>query len=512
MKRTIAFGFVCALTICAQQRVDVLVRGGTVVDGTGAPGRIADVGLQGDRIVFLGNASTAHVVAAREIDARGLIVSPGFIDPHTHTLGDLSSVKHHGNENYLFQGVTTVLTGNDGGGPLNTGAILAKWTEDGIGTNAALYVGFGSVRTEVLGNADVTPNPEQLERMRGMVKKSMEEGALGLSTGLFYSPQNFSKTPEVVEMAKSAAALGGVYDSHMRDESSYSLGLLGSIAETIQIAREAHIPVNISHIKALGVDVWGQSKEAIAMIRKARAEGLHVTADQYPYSASGTSLTASLIPAWAQDGGTKAMIARFDDPKTHDKIRAEMESNMKRRGGEDSFLLLTPRDASLKGKRLGAVAKMWKKPAIEAAIEIIRNGGSGVASFNMAEPDIEAFMKEDWVMTCSDGSTGHPRKYGTFPRKLRRYVYDRKTITLEFMVRHSAGLTADTFKLKDRGYLRTGYFADVIVFDPKTVSDVATYEEPELLAKGMKFVFVNGRAAIDGGKFTGTFAGKALRR
>jgi N-acyl-D-aspartate/D-glutamate deacylase len=298
----------------------------------------------------------------------------------------------------------------------------------------------------------------------------------------------------------------------MRDESSYSIGLLGSIAETIQIAREAHIAVNISHIKALGADVWGKSGEAIAMIRKARAEGLHVTADQYPYSASGSSLTASLAPAWALDGGTPALIARFDDAATKDRVRAEMKENMRRRGGEDSFLLLSPRDAALRGKRLGEVARGWKKDPVEAAIEIIRNGGSAVASFNMTEPDIEAFMKEDWVMTCSDGSGGHPRKYGTFPRKLRRYVYERKTIGLEFMVRQSAGLTADTFKLKDRGYLRTGYFADLIVFDPKTVADVATYEEPERLSTGMKFVFVNGRAAVEDGKFTGTLAGVALKR
>jgi len=495
-----------ALSLSAQQRVDVLLRGGTVVDGTGSPGRIADVGLTGDRITFIGDGK--NIAATRTIDARGMIVAPGFIDPHTHTLEDLSNKQHHGNENYLLQGVTTVLTGNDGGGPVNTSTILSNWTRDGIGTNAVLYVGFGAVRVEVLGRADTTPNASQLDRMRAIVKKSMDGGAIGLSTGLFYSPQNFSRTSEVIELAKVAAAAGGVYDSHMRDESSYSIGLLGSIAETIQIAREANIPVNISHIKALGADVWGKSKDAIEMIRKARAEGLRVTADQYPYSASGSSLTASLVPAWAQEGGAKAMVARFDDPATRDKVRAEMAVNMKRRGGEESFLLL---GSAWKGKRLGEVARATNKSAIEAAVEIIRNGGSGVASFNMTEPDIEAFMKEDWVMTCSDGSSGHPRKYGTFPRKLRHYVYDRKVISLEFMVRQSAAFTADTFHLKDRGYLRSGYFADVIVFDPKTVADVATYEQPERLSTGMKWVFVNGRAAVEDGKYGGVLAGTALR-
>ena len=494
-------------TSIAQQRVDILLRGGMLVDGSGSAARQADVGLTGHRITFIGDSS--RIQASRTIDATGLIVAPGFIDPHTHSLEDLSSNARHGNENYLLQGVTTVLTGNDGGGPVNTAAILAQWARDGIGTNAALYIGFGAIRREVLGSADVAPNADQLAQMRSIVKRSMDAGAIGLSTGLFYSPQNFSKTAEVVEMAKVAAAAGGVYDSHMRDESSYSIGLLGSIAETIQISREAKIPVNISHIKALGVDVWGKSKEAIEMIRKARADGLQVTADQYPYSASGSSLTASLMPAWAQEGGARSMIERFDDPSTRDRVREGMAENMRRRGGEDSLLLLNP---AWRGKRLGEVARAGNKTAVEAAVDIIRNGGSPVASFNMTEPDIEAFMKEDWVMTCSDGSAGHPRKYGTFPRKLRHYVLDKPVVSLPFMVRQSSGFTADTFRLKDRGYLRAGYFADVIVFDAKTVADAATYEEPEKLSVGMKWVFVNGRAAVENGKYTGVMAGAALRR
>ena len=510
MVRALALAAISTIAAFAQQqKVDVLFQYGTLIDGAGAPPRRANIGITGDRSTFIG---TTKIDATRTIDATGLIVSPGFIDPHTHTLEDLSNKKRHGNENYLLQGVTTVLTGNDGGGPINTGTVLANWTRDGIGTNAALYVGFGSVRQEVLGRANSAPNPAQLDRMRAIVKHAMDGGALGLSTGLFYSPQNFSQTAEVVELAKVAAAAGGIYDSHMRDESSYTIGVLGAIQETIQIAREAHIPVNISHIKALGADVWGQSKPAIELIRKARAEGLKVTADQYPYSASGSGLTASLVPAWAQEGGDKAMIARFDYPATHDKIRNEMAENMRRRGGEDSFLLTSPRDAALKGKRLGEVATMWNNTAVEAAIDIIRNGGSSVASFNMTEPDIEAFMKENWVMTCSDGSYGHPRKYGTFPRKLRRYVLDKQVISIETMVRQSAGFTADTFHLKDRGYLRIGYFADVIVFDPKTVADIATYEEPERLSAGMKWVFVNGKAVVENGKYSGALAGTALKR
>lgn len=503
-----------AVATLAQTRVVTLIRGGLVVDGTGAPGRIADVGITEDRIVFVGDAASAGINAARVIDAKGLVVAPGFIDPHSHTFEDLSSPNpaRRANLNYLMQGVTTVVTGNDGGGPINANERLEKWKTIPIGTNVALYVGFGSVRTEVLGRADTAPSAEQLERMEGMVRRAVSGGAIGLSTGLFYSPQNFSKTPEVVALAKVAAQWGGIYDSHMRDESSYNIGLLGSIAETIEIARQAHIPVNISHIKALGTDVWGKSKEAIALVRKARAEGLQVTADQYPYTASGSGLTPSLVPAWAQEGGEKAMIARFDDAATKDRVRKEMAENMRRRGGEDSFLLLNPRDPALKAKRLGEVARAKGKPAVEAAIDIIRNGGSSVASFNMSEEDIEAFMKEDWVMTGSDGSGGHPRKYGTFPRKLRRYVYERKTIPLEFMIRQSSGFTADTLRIKDCGYIRPGALADVIAFDPKTVADQSTYEEPEKLATGMVWVFVNGRTAVADGKPTEAMAGRPMRR
>ena len=507
MKPAVLFTLL-ALTATAQQKVDILLRGGTIVDGTLNPPRKADIGIIKDRITFIGDART--ITAAKTINLEGLIVSPGFIDPHTHALEDLNSKSKNSNENYLQQGVTTVFVGNDGAGPINTSAIFETWKTQGIGTNAALYVGFGSIRQEVLGKANVAPNPDQLKKMRAIVKRSMDAGAIGLSTGLFYSPQNFSQTSEVVELAKMAAASGGVYDSHMRDESSYSIGLLGSIKETIEIARQAKIAVNISHIKALGSGVWGQSKQAIELINAARAEGLKVTADQYPYEASGSSLTASLMPAWAQEGGTSKMTARFDAPATKEKLRAEMLLNMRRRGGEDSFLLLTPKDSTLKGKRLGEAAKLHQKSAIEEAIDIIKNGGSGVASFNMIEPDIEAFMQQDWVMTCSDGSPGHPRKYGTFPRKLRKYVYDKPVITLAFMIRQSAAFPAETFKLKDRGYLKEGYFADVIAFDPKTLRDIATYEEPEQLSQGIKYVLVNGTVAIDKGKYTGTLAGKPI--
>ena len=501
-----------AIVAAAQQPVDVLIQGGQLIDGTGSPARLADVGLRGDRIVFVGDASQAKIRATRTIKAQGLIVSPGLIDPHAHVFEDLSDPRHRANENYLRQGVTTVITGNDGAGPFNVRTALDKWRASGIGTNVGLLVGYGSVRQEILASSSRAPTPAELDSMRGLVKKAMDEGAFGLSTGLFYTPQNFGTTEEVIQLAKVAASQGGIYDSHIRDESTYSIGLVGAIEEVIRIGRESGIPVHISHIKALGVDTWGKSKDVIALVRKARLEGIRITADQYPYTASGSSMNASLLPPWSQEGGQARLYERLDDPAQRAKIALEVADNMRRRGGETSFLLTSPRDRAIRNKRLSEIAKLWNVSSVEAALRVIRNGGGEIASFNMSEEDIEAFMKEDWVMTCSDGSPGHPRKYGTFPRKLRRYALDRGVIPLPTAIQRSSSLTADTFRITDRGRIQPGAFADVIVFDPKTITDTATYEEPERLAEGMRWVFVNGRAAIDNGKYTGLLQGRTLIR
>jgi N-acyl-D-aspartate/D-glutamate deacylase len=333
-----------------------------------------------------------------------------------------------------------------------------------------------------------------------------------MSTGLFYAPGSYAKTEEVIEIAKAVAEKGGIYDTHMRDEGSYTIGLLGSIRETIRIAREAKIPVHISHIKALGTDVWGQSRQAIRIIRQARKSGLKVTANQYPYAASGTNITAALVPRWAEAGGNAQLLERIKDQNLRPRLLAEMEANLKRRNGAEAILITRSRDSQLIGKTLGALALERKKSPIETALEIIANGGAGIASFNMSETDIENFMKQSFVMTGSDGSTGHPRKYGTFPRKLREYVFKKKLITLPFAIRASSALTAETFNIPERGRLRVGYFADVIVFDPKMIGDRATYEQPETLATGMKYVIVNGKIAVDEGKYTGVLAGRALRK
>ena len=494
--------------------VALLIRNGTVYDGSGAEGVRADVGVQDDRIVFVGDAEASDVHGRREIDATGLIVTPGFIDPHAHAQGDLGSEDRDRRESldYLMQGVTTVVVGNDGGGTFDIAGERAKFETRGIGTNSALLVGFGSVRGEVLGMEDRAPTAAELERMRGLVDQAMRDGAVGMSTGLFYAPQSFSTTGEVVELAKVAARYGGTYDSHLRDESSYTIGLLGAVAEAIDIGRQARIPVNISHIKALGVDVWGQADSALALIEAARAAGQQVTADQYPYDASGTSVNASLLPRWAQAGGRDSLLARMDDPDTRARLVADMEENLRRRNGPEALLITGGEDEGIVGKTLAEIAAERGVDPIEAALQIIRAGGAGVGSFNMNGTDIETFMKADFVMTGSDGSDGHPRKYGTFPRKVREYVLDRPVISMAEMVRKSTTLPAQVFGLQGRGTLARGAYADIAVFDPATIRDQATFVEPTKLATGMRYVLVNGILAVDGGEPTHELAGRALRR
>ena len=392
-----------------QTSVDLLIRNGRVLDGSGSAARITDIAVSGDRIVYIGDARARGLVGRRTIDATGLIVAPGFIDPHTHTAEDFSDSSGRANVGYLMQGVTTVLTGNDGGGPVDVARTLAAWDSLGIGTNAALFVGHGSVRRAVVGSGDVAPTPEQLARMRELVGAAMRGGAMGLSSGLYYAPGSFATTEEVIALAAVAGEHGGLYDTHMRDESSYTIGLLGSIRESIRIGREGRIPVNISHIKALGTDVWGKSDSVIALIREARAAGVAVTADQYPYTASGTGLGAALLPRWAEAGGGDSLRARIAQPATRARIVAEMTENLRRRGGAASLLITSGRDTSIRGKTLDVIAARQGLSPVEAALRIIAVGSPSVASFNMSEADIERFMAEDFVMTGSDGSGGHPR-------------------------------------------------------------------------------------------------------
>lgn len=485
---------------------DILIRGGTVYPGGGQP-FTGDVAVNGDRIVAVGRH--LKFVGRRVIDAKGMIVAPGFIDPHTHAEPWLTADDVHERliEPFLMQGVTTAFIGNDGGGPVEVGAVLDSAKTKPVGINYAVYTGFGTIRAKVIGEARRAPTPDELAQEEALVHKAMCEGAIGLSTGLFYAPQSFSKTDEVVALSKVAGRMGGYYDSHIRDESDYNVGLAAAVDEVIQIARDAHIPAHISHIKALGVDVQGMAPAIVAKINAARAEGLNVTASQYPWSASGTSLVASLVPLWAQDGGRKPMLARFDDPAQVDKLKAGMADNMRRRGGAAKLLIV---EGKYKGQRLDAVAAELHEDPVSAAMDVIRIGDPATISFNMSEDDIKAFMRQPWVMTDSDASTAHPRIYGTFARKYALYTKQEHVLTLRQFIDRSSATTADWFGLAGRGHIKSGDFADIVVFDPKTYAARATYEDPAVDAVGVQTVLVNGRIAVDGGKLTGTAAGRAL--
>jgi N-acyl-D-amino-acid deacylase len=501
----------------AADTVDVLIRGGTVYDGKGGAPRRADLGIRGERIVFLGDAARDGIVAGRTIEASGLIVAPGFIDPHTHSFEGLPalSAERRRNVGALLQGVTTVVTGADGRGPLEVAEVLTTAERLGIGVNTYALTGYGSARVKVMGSSSAPATAAQIDSMKSLIAKAMREGAFGVGSGLFYAPQSYASTEEVIAVLKAATPYGGVYDTHQRDESSYTIGLLNSVREAIRIGRETGLTTNLGHVKALGVDVWGKADSVLLLMREARAAGHMVVADQYPWTASGTGLGSSLLPRWSQAGGRDSLMLRIADPPTREKILAEMRDNLRRRGG-DSTLLLTGGGAAAqpyKGKTLKQVAAEKGAGAVETALELIRTVGDiGVASFNMNERDIETFMKDPFVMTSSDGSGGHPRLYGTYPRKIRRYVLDKPVITMERMIRASSGQVAEVYGIPDRGTLEVGRFADVVVFDPKTIREEATYVEPEKLSTGMRWVFVNGKAAVADGTPTGALAGKGLRK
>lgn len=495
-----------AISASAPPSADLILRGGTIYTGSDAP-FVGDVAIEGDHIVEV----APHVAraATRVIDAHGMIVSPGFIDPHTHMGDDLASDDPAKRliPMFLMQGVTTAFIGNDGGGEIDVGRVLDSARTRPVGINYATYTGFGTIRQRVIGEAKRAPTPQELGQMQALVASAMCQGAIGLSTGLFYAPQSFSKTDEVVALATEAGKRGGFYDSHIRDESSYTVGLLAAIDEEIEIARAAHIPAHVSHIKALGVDVQGQAPAVIARIAAARAAGLNITASQYPWSASGSSMVASLVPLWAQDGGRTAMLARFDDPAQATRLHADIAENMRKRGGPTKLLIT---EGAERNRTLAEVAVATKTDPITAAIAVIRVGDPGVISFNQSEADIAAFMRQPWVMTDSDASPGHPRVYGSFARKYAKYVVADHVLTLREMIERSSSLTADTFGLTGRGHLKAGAFADVVVFDPRRYAPRATYQQPTELAVGVQTVVVNGILAVDGGKLTGRAAGRAL--
>ncbi len=499
----------CSETLEERADYDVIISGGLVYDGSGGPARPLSIGIRGEIIVS--TAVAAGASARQHIDAAGFAVMPGFIDPHTHALNDLLTIPRNVNANYLTQGVTTVFVGNDGAGLEDPEATLGALTNQGIGTNVAFYVGHNRIRRAVMGLANRTPTANELAAMLQLVDEGMERGALGLSTGLYYPPGSYAGTDEVVALARVAARHGGVYDSHIRDESSYSVGLSQAVEEMIAIARAAQIPGHIAHIKALGRDVWGQAEAISARIEAARAAGLAITADQYPYAASGTSLAAALIPAWVRADSSEAMLERLADLEARDAILDAMRANLARRGGAER-LLITDAESPWRGLRLTEIAEQLELEPVLAAIEVVRAGDPDVASFNMQRSDMQTFATQPWVMTGSDGSSGHPRKYATYPATYRDMVVRNGWLSTQRFVQRSTGRVADTFGLCDRGYIATGRKADIIVVDLDSYAPRATFDHPERFSAGVVHVLVNGRLALSEGELSADLHGTVIRR
>ena len=488
---------------------DILIVNGTVYDGSMSPGRRTNIGVAGDRIVSMDAAADAP--AGSVIDAAGHVVVPGFIDPHTHATEDLVDAENKTNLNYLTQGVTTVFVGNDGRGLEQRPEQLRTMRDQGIGSNVAFFAGHGTIRHAVMGLENRPPDDDELDGMRELVAEEMRAGAVGLSTGLYYTPGSYSDTAEVIELAKIAARFGGVYDSHMRDESSYSIGLLGSVKELILIAEEAGLPGHMAHLKALGRDVWGQSGDLIALVDAARERGLQITADQYPWRASGTSFGGALVPRWVMADSEDAMRERFVNADLRDRIHEEMEQNLWRRGGAES-LLVTEADSEWRGMTLDEIAERLQTGPVDAAIEVVLTGDASVASFNMNPPDIQALAIQPWVMTGSDGSSGHPRKFASYPKAYQDMVREQSLFPMQQFVHRSAGLVADTFSLCDRGYLREGRIADIAVIDLDNFVPVADFENPTELSTGVTYLLVNGDLVIESGEFTGKLSGTVVDR
>ena len=497
---------------------DVLLRGGTVFDGSGGPGVVADVGIRGDRVVAVGDL--ANESASTELDVSGLTVTPGFLDAHSHAGGGLASEGLSHAQPLLAQGITTVFVNPDGGGPVDMAAQRDALLADGLGVNAAQFVPHGSVRRSVVGMADRAPTAGEMDQMRALVRTGMENGAWGLSSGTFYTPGSYSENAELVELAREIAPFAGVYSSHIRDESNYTIGVVAAVDEVIEVGVEAGVTAVVTHVKALGPPVWGFSDSIIAHVEAARRDGHRVYADQYPYVASATGLSAALLPRWAQAGGQDSLTARLADADLRSRIRSEMVENLARRGGADRIQFRRySRDEVLEGRLLSDVAEERGVDPIDLALQFFETGSPSIVSFNMSEEDVRALASRPWTMTASDGDlvpwevgVPHPRSYGTFPRKLGHYARDEGVVSVEQAIHSMTGLVAEVFGMPDRGRLAPGVVADIAVFDLTAIADPATFTDPHQLARGMVHVFVAGVPAMSDGEFTGEMAGTVLRR
>ena len=527
---------------------DLVITNGHIIDGTGSPWYSGDIGIRDGKIAAIGNLS--NTARKRTIDAAGKVVTPGFID----LLGqsELTILVDPRLPSKIYQGITSEITGEGGSiAPLNDAIIqsdregydhykinpdwrtfrqyFARLERQGIGINVADYVGATQVRRMVLGDNDVQPTPAQLDQMKSLVRDAMKDGAVGVSTSLEYAPAPYAKTDELIALASEASKFGGIYATHMRSEGD---AIMESIEETLRIGREALIPVEIWHLKVAGKTNWGRMPEVVAKINAARAAGADVSADTYAYTAWFNDFSA-FIPPWAHDGGTAKLIERLKDPATRARIHKDMltvsqdwDNEWQEISGPDAIMIgavQNPKLLPFQGKRLSEIAKLWNKDAIDALCDfLIQDPSTGVAVFGMSQPDVTLALQQPWVSidndsegTSPDGILGqahpHPRAYGTFPRILSKYVREEKALSLEDAIRKFSALPAQRMRLTDRGVLKAGTWADVVIFDPATVHDRATFDNPNQLSEGMEYVIVNGVPVIDQGKMTGALPGKVLR-
>lgn len=542
--------FAALAQTAAAQPFDIVIRNGHIIDGTGSPWYTGDVGIRGGRIAAVGKLDGAP--ARRMLDARGMVVAPGFIDMLGQS--ELTILVNPHLPSKIYQGITTEITGEgSSAAPLNDAILRADhvtyehygikpvWRtfreyfalleKQGMGINLASYVGATQVRRMVLGDEDRAPNAAELERMRGFVRDAMREGAIGLSTSLQYAPAPYAKTEELIALASEAAKFGGIYASHIRDEGN---GIIPALDEAFRIGREAHIPVEIWHLKAAGKSNWGRMPEIVAHIEAARKSGLDVGANTYAYTAWFNSFSA-VIPPWAHDGGDRKLVERLKDPAMRVRIRKEMESTegdwnneWQEVPGPEAIQVCAvqnPKLLPLQGKNIAEIATLWHKDAIDTVFDLLiqDEAFTEVAMSAMSEPDVTLALQQPWVSVCNDsqgtspdGLLGkehpHPRAYGTFPRILRKYVREEHKLTLEDAIRKFSALPAARMRLADRGVLKAGMWADVVVFDPATITDKATFEQPNQLSEGMRFVLVNGVPVIEEGKMTNALPGRVVRR
>lgn len=547
----LGFFLVAAATIAlsqSQPSFDLVITNGHILDGTGCPWYSGDIGIREGKIAAIGNLASAP--RQRTIDAAGKVVAPGFIDMLGQS--EMTILVDPRLPSKIFQGITTEITGEGSSiAPLNDAIIasgrssfdyfkinpdwrtfrqyFARLEKQGMGINLASYVGATQVRRMVLGDDDKQPTPEQLDQMKALVRDGMKDGAVGVSTSLEYAPAPYAKADELIALATEAGKSGGIYATHMRSESG---SVLEAIDEALRIGREAHVPVEIWHIKVAGKANWGRMPEVVAKVNAARAAGADVTADTYAYAAWFNDFSA-FIPAWAHDGGNVKLVERLKDPATRERIRKDMltpsnawDNEWQEIPGPDAIMIGAVQNSKLlpfQGKRISEIAKLWNKDPMDTIFDfLMEDPNSEVAVFGMSQPDVTLALQQPWVSidndsegTSPEGILGqahpHPRAYGTFPRILSKYVREEKVLTLEDAIRKFSALPAQRMRLTDRGVLKQGMWADVVIFDPTTVRDRATFDNPNQLSEGMEYVLVNGVPVIDQGKMTGKLPGKILR-